>query len=197
SDTVTTTPGDFFADAYFELTNCGDTATMVSLALSIDVLGPEPLATIPVRVGAGETVSRHFQFPVPPAVPPGDYAITITATAGDAMVSKTEVVTVLAGNLGGGVAANTLTAVNHPNPFNPSTQISFNLPQAGSVNLTIYNMLGQKVRTLIADDFLSAGEHTVTWDGSNADGRHVASGIYLYRLTTEAETLTRKMLLAK
>ena len=197
SDTVYTTPGDFFAEAYFELTNCGDTATTVYLEVSIDILPPDATVTIPVRVGAGETISREFRFPVPPALPEGDYAITVTATAGDAMVSKTEIVTVLAGSPGGSTASDPLGAVNYPNPFNPATQISFRLPQAGAVSLVIYNMLGQQVRTLLAGEYLNAGDHTVTWDGTDATGKPVASGVYLYRLTTDQATVTKKMMLTK
>jgi hypothetical protein len=80
---------------------------------------------------------------------------------------------------------------NFPNPFNPSTTISFALPARSAVNLTVYNILGQQVQNLI-DGVMDAGEHTVIW---NAD--HQASGLYFYRLTYENKVLTKKMTLLK
>ncbi len=80
---------------------------------------------------------------------------------------------------------------NYPNPFNPTTQISFTLPKASDVKLQIYNMLGQIVEIVI-DRQLEAGTHTYSWDGSSA-----ASGIYLYRLTAGDFVETKKMILLK
>jgi hypothetical protein len=80
---------------------------------------------------------------------------------------------------------------NYPNPFNPTTEISFILPQAAQVKLEIYNIMGQKVTTLL-DQKLEAGEHIVLWDGSNE-----ASGVYLYRLQAGDFAQSKKMLLLK
>jgi flagellar hook assembly protein FlgD len=80
---------------------------------------------------------------------------------------------------------------NRPNPFNPTTEIAFSLPEASQVTLEVYNIMGQKVVTLI-NGYVEAGEHTVIWDGSN-----VTSGMYLYRLKAGAVDETRKMLLLK
>jgi hypothetical protein len=85
---------------------------------------------------------------------------------------------------------------NVPNPFNPTTQLKFALPQAGKVNLTVYNVLGQRVTTLV-DDYMNAGYQTVTWNGTDNSGREVSSGVYFYRLSTEQFTDTKKMLLLK
>jgi hypothetical protein len=82
-------------------------------------------------------------------------------------------------------------AQNYPNPFNPSTSISFVLPTASAVRLEIYNMIGQKVTTLV-DGVLNAGQHTVTWDGHEA-----SSGIYLYRLEAVDFVEVKKMTLLK
>jgi hypothetical protein len=87
-------------------------------------------------------------------------------------------------------------AQNYPNPFNPSTTIRFGLPQDGRVKLTVYNILGQRIVDLIDDD-RTAGYHAVTWNGRNAFGVAVASGIYLYRLETSLGIQTRKMILLK
>lgn len=80
---------------------------------------------------------------------------------------------------------------NHPNPFNPVTQISLYLPQAVHVTIDIYNVLGQRVDRLV-DDVMDAGEHVVEWDGSKA-----ASGVYFYRFQAGDYVETKKMLLLK
>jgi len=91
-------------------------------------------------------------------------------------------------------APNVASAVglsNYPNPFNPATEIAFTLPTAAEVRLEVYNLMGQKVTTLI-DKQMNAGEHTCVWDGSD-----VASGVYFYRLETPDFVDTRKMVLMK
>jgi hypothetical protein len=85
---------------------------------------------------------------------------------------------------------------NYPNPFNPETSIKFSLPQAARVRLTVFNVLGQAVNELI-DRELPRGVHSAMWDGTDGGGRPVASGVYFYRLETDAVQLTRKMLLLK
>ena len=88
---------------------------------------------------------------------------------------------------------------NFPNPFNPSTTISFEIPQVhanSDVNLSIYNLLGQKVRVLVTAN-MSAGIHAIQWDGKNDIGRNVPSGLYFYRLTAGNFAETNKMLLLK
>ncbi|MFH1687955.1 MAG: FlgD immunoglobulin-like domain containing protein [bacterium] len=84
----------------------------------------------------------------------------------------------------------------YPNPFNESTDISFEIARRSSVDLTVYNVLGQRVRLLVSED-LSAGPHSVSWDGRDDGGRQVASGVYLYRLSVGDHCITRKMLLLK
>lgn len=85
---------------------------------------------------------------------------------------------------------------NVPNPFNPSTQVSFALPTAAKVNLSIYNVLGQHVKTLVDTD-MRAGYQTVTWDGTDNTGHTVASGVYFYKLNAGDFTATKKMLMLK
>ncbi len=85
---------------------------------------------------------------------------------------------------------------NVPNPFNPSTQISYQLPQAGTVRLEIYNLLGQKIQTLVQGE-QTAGVHTATWNGRDRSGRDVSSGIYLYRFVSDGLVETHRMLLLK
>jgi len=85
---------------------------------------------------------------------------------------------------------------NYPNPFNPTTRIVFSVPAENHISLDIYNVRGEKVRTLI-DNRYSAGQYKAIWDGRNESGAPVPSGIYIYRLKTDVRTFSRNMLLLK
>jgi len=85
---------------------------------------------------------------------------------------------------------------NAPNPFNPTTMVSYDLPKASNVSLEIYNVLGQNVRTLV-NDFQEAGTQSVMWDGTDNGGSQVASGLYFYRLTADGFQATKKMMMLK
>lgn len=85
---------------------------------------------------------------------------------------------------------------NYPNPFNPSTRISFNLALASPVELIVFNLLGQKVKTLVNVE-LVAGEHSVEWDGTDETGQAVSSGVYLYKIITPMYSASKKMMLMK
>lgn len=85
---------------------------------------------------------------------------------------------------------------NVPNPFNPTTTISFQMPEAGQVRLAIYNALGQEVQTLV-QEFRDAGNHAVVWNGRDALGRQVASGVYFYRLEADGFQQARRMMMLK
>jgi hypothetical protein len=97
---------------------------------------------------------------------------------------------------------NTVTPVvsllhqNYPNPFNPETTISFDMPKSAAANLSIYNVKGQLINTLV-DGNLGFGKHSFVWNGKDASGTDVTSGIYFYRLTTDGKVETRKMMLMK
>jgi flagellar hook assembly protein FlgD len=85
---------------------------------------------------------------------------------------------------------------NYPNPFNPTTTIDYSIPQAGNVELVIYNTAGQKVRTLI-NQMQDASFYKVVWDGRDESGQSVASGIYFYRLVAGNFSKIEKMTLIK
>ena len=88
-------------------------------------------------------------------------------------------------------------ANNYPNPFNPATTIKYALPQAADVQLTVYNVLGQPVRTLVAEH-QNAGRYVVEWDATNNSGHSLSSGMYFYRLEAGGDFLeVKKMLLLK
>jgi hypothetical protein len=85
---------------------------------------------------------------------------------------------------------------NYPNPFNPTTKIEFVLSKSGQVRIEIFNILGQKVKTLV-DQYLKAGHQMIEWDGKDESGEEVASGIYFYRLQAKEFTQTKKMVLMR
>jgi hypothetical protein len=84
----------------------------------------------------------------------------------------------------------------YPNPFNPETNIKFNIAKAGNVKLVVYNILGQKVRTLL-DNELTAGQFTAKWDGRDDYGFNVSSGVYFFQLESGSFNMTKKMVLMK
>lgn len=85
---------------------------------------------------------------------------------------------------------------NYPNPFNPETTISYSIKDNGNVSLDVFNLLGQKVTTLVNEN-QKAGEHSVVWNGTDSSGKNVSSGVYFYRLNTQGMTKTEKMVLMK
>jgi hypothetical protein len=85
---------------------------------------------------------------------------------------------------------------NYPNPFNPETTIAFTLRHAGPVRVEVYNARGQQILVL-TDGLFPAGVNRVTWNGTDSQGRPVASGVYLYRFRADGRDDLRKMLLLK
>ncbi|MEA2096519.1 MAG: T9SS type A sorting domain-containing protein [Candidatus Cloacimonadota bacterium] len=85
---------------------------------------------------------------------------------------------------------------NFPNPFNPSTTIKLDLAESGRIELVIYNVKGQKVKTL-TNEFLEKGLHSIEWNGKDSNNKAIASGIYFYKISAGKSTSMRKMLLLK
>ena len=85
---------------------------------------------------------------------------------------------------------------NYPNPFNPSTRIQYTLGKSSPVNLSVYNTLGQKIKTLV-NSYQNVGEHSIVWDGIDQNNNPVCSGIYFYCLKTNNQILQNKMLLVR
>ena len=85
---------------------------------------------------------------------------------------------------------------NHPNPFNPSTTISFTLPSTARADLAVYSISGQKVRTLLSER-MTAGTHSTVWDGKDDSGKAVSSGVYLAHLRVGKQSASRRMTLVK
>jgi hypothetical protein len=120
----------------------------------------------------------------------GDWKLLNTITRGTSNSAATAVETRLE------VPMSFALEQNYPNPFNPSTCITFALPRQEQVQLTVYNAVGQRIRTLINSQ-RPAGSHTVVWDGKDNQGREVASGVYFYELMTGTFSKSAKMLLVR
>ncbi len=152
-------------------------------------------------------------------VPAGSYKLTASVagytdgsyaeTSGSVTVGATESVynaNISLGDQSTGIDASATLPVefaleqNYPNPFNPSTEIQFSLPKTAAIQLKVYNLIGEEVKTLIQGSH-QAGSYSVTWDGTNQQGFKMASGIYLYRLEAKANgesfAQTRRMLMLK
>ena len=96
----------------------------------------------------------------------------------------------------GKVMSNFILYQNYPNPFNPRTTISYTLPTASDVRLSIYDILGQKIKTIVGKR-QTAGTYEIRWDGRNEKAENVASGIYLYSLKVNEHIITKKMVLLR
>ena len=161
-------------------------AVLVGLALSAPTVA-EPLVEGQVRLASGQpAVAQVMVFdlmdlqrgPVAQATTDGAgyFALPLASLGGPALPQ--------------GFAL----GQNYPNPFNPSTIIPYQLPTAAPVRLEVFNVLGQRIATLVNEE-RPAGFHTAVWDATNAAGQAVAAGVYMYRLTAEGVRHTRRMVL--
>jgi subtilisin family serine protease len=153
-------------------------------------------------VGPGDNMDVAVTFDAT-EIEEGSYSATLTVAGYDmnGFVDQIDIpVTFIVGSTGIDdeidLPAEFSLSQNYPNPFNPATDVSFALPRDSHVTLEIFNILGQKVRTLVDDD-MEAGYQSVTWNGDDDQGRQVASGIYLYKLNAGDKTFTRKMMMLK
>ena len=83
---------------------------------------------------------------------------------------------------------------NHPNPFNPFTQINYQLSKNSRIKIEIYDMMGKLVKTLV-NEFQSPGYRSIKWNGKNFENQKVSSGVYFYSLQSESFSATKKMIL--
>ncbi len=125
-----------------------------------------------------------------------EYYITVVSDIGESLPTNTLTIGEV-GNSENNVTHSKINlSQNYPNPFNPTTTISFTIPSSGNVNLTIYNIRGQKVKTL-ADKFYQKGKHSLVWNGKDSENKPVSSGVYFYRMKSGNYTSTKKMILLK
>jgi hypothetical protein len=139
-------------------------------------------------------------------VPGNTYLYTVAALYGTDISESTNIVTLtipgIISNDDRAIArAETFLNQNFPNPFNPTTAIVFQISETDAnssyyVNITVYNIRGQLVRTLV-DDYFPIGEHSVIWDGTDESGSSVSSGIFFYQMKTDNHHQTKKMILMK
>ncbi len=114
----------------------------------------------------------------------------------DVSVYPAEITKIITEQMNHGIPEGWILAQNFPNPFNPRTTIRYRLPDGSEVSIRIYDLLGNLIISL-TDHYQAAGDHQVQWDGKDARGMSVSSGLYLYSLRAGNLTLTRKMMLMK
>jgi hypothetical protein len=129
-------------------------------------------------------------------LPTGPHAYYMVAVYGDQISEQTNTVNVVTVGNENIQSYTTELNDNYPNPFNPTTEISYSLKKSGPVSIRIFNVKGQVVKTLVNED-QSAGTHSVTWKGSDNSGKDVSSGVYFYRMTAKDYKSTKKMMLMK
>lgn len=145
-------------------------------------------------IGAGEVELVRIPITTNENVDSGD---TTQIKLSKALLSTSSATAVRVEGLDAPLPTSFTVAQNYPNPFNPITTIEFSFgPNAQNVRLDIFNIIGQKVTTLV-DGFLQPGNHTVDWNATDDYGQKIASGVYLYKLQIDAESQTKKMLLLK
>ncbi len=147
-----------------------------------------------VAAGAGEDIDLAFDST---GMADGTYlaSLVVTNTAGDPVHVP---ITLIVGGASATGDAPTLLGLtkNYPNPFNPWTTIGFALPAAGPVRLQVFDMRGRLVKTLHEGN-LPAGHHSLMWDGTDSSGHPVNSGVFVYRMVSGEQVISRKMLLMK
>ena len=184
-----------------EISNTGDAVLIGTLQVSapyyIIPMDSDPVTMMNYLVSPNSNLEITIGF-IPDA--PGTFNSEMIITSDDAdntvlTIPLLGTATTVANN---DQIAPVVTALkgNYPNPFNPTTTISYSVKTAGPVQLDIYNILGQKVKTLVNDN-VPAGNHSVTWNGKDANNRNVASGIYFYRMKAGKYTSTKKMIMMK
>jgi len=175
--------GDFFTELEkFDVLSDGFGSANTYIAAKKDLL---QVTSAVINLAAGQTDTVAF------AILAGDVLNDIKNAATQAVNAYNGMVTdIVVIDDPIGLPTSYSLSQNYPNPFNPSTVIKFNLPSAGEYNLAIYNIAGQKVEEF--SGYSSAGEVTLEWDATG-----FSSGIYLYKLTTDNYTSSKKMVLMK
>ena len=149
----------------------------------------------PFNIAPGDTAWATFAFVA------GDDLNEIRSHANDAGVKAfdlgwSDIQVGIGTDIPAGVPGKFALEQNFPNPFNPATTINYELPIATDLKLNVYNILGEKVRTLV-NERQEAGAWSIDWDGKNDFGEAVASGIYIYKIAADAFVQSRKMILLK
>ncbi|MFC1898676.1 carboxypeptidase regulatory-like domain-containing protein [Candidatus Cloacimonadota bacterium] len=135
---------------------------------------------------------------IDPNLPSGTYAYYVTALYGTYESVPSNEISVEVVSAGNDLITNGAELIgNYPNPFNPATQIAFAISEPGNVTIEIFNIKGELVRTIM-NEYLSAGQHSVTWEGLDNNMKPASSGVYLYKMLSGYNfSSTKKMILMK
>ena len=146
------------------------------------------------------TITDTVLQTTPPENGTYQWFVTVTDSYGATTVSDTFTVTFditpVSVEEGTGLPKEFAVHQNYPNPFNPNTIIRYDMPEAAHVTVSIYNLLGERVSTLL-DGKIPAGYHQVVWNSTDEAGRPVSSGIYFYRVMTEKNVAIKRMVLLR
>jgi hypothetical protein len=151
---------------------------------------------------AKSTINGQINFVHNAAGSPGSVTLTGVGGSSKGGGKRTPLDYIFAGAGSKEMPENYALGQNYPNPFNPTTSITYELPEPSSVQLSVFNLLGQEVTTLIAADE-NSGAHTVVWNAMTNNNEQLPSGTYIYRLHAKSLTsdkefeVTRKMILMK
>jgi hypothetical protein len=191
-----------FEPALFTISNTGD-ATMIGTITGSDIFRVKPVSeetystSLNFVIPAGLSLDFHVMvFPINNGVQNYDLMITSDDPQNTVSYINLTANVLPTGNEDGTLPLVTALNGNYPNPFNPETTVSFSLKNSSKVSVDIYNILGQKVKTLVNDQ-LNAGNHSYRWNGKDDSGHSVSSGIYFYKMNAGSYTATAKMVLMK
>jgi hypothetical protein len=187
-------------DMVYELTLPLQLPTLNHIGFNVVYGEPTSATGTIIETGGGTDPGRRFYQYVTPQVDanlavtwPSSFTFpTLTWTSDPVPFELPPDYTAVSNEVDGEVAESFQLMQNYPNPFNPTTNISFNLPNAADVNLSVYNLLGQRVATLIDGRTMNSGSHTVAFDA-----RNLASGVYIYRLEAGNYISNKRMTLIK
>ncbi len=181
--------------------DCGDPGTCGE---SCAILGTIPLTCAVLGSYCDCSFLLNFTFPSVPAATGDEIMVILRPAPGalpEVLPEGDQIATVIQtegiGTPSGAPASLSRLAQSVPNPFNPSASIQFSTENAGPVRLEIYDLQGRLVRTLIAGEMFAAGEWSATWDGMSDAGEPATSGVYIYRLTADGVSESRKMTLVR
>lgn len=181
-----------------EFTVSATTAVLGDFTLSVDNQGNVTGQAINVPNNSIEKV--EFSGTATPTGMNLNYVVTFSEDAGggnaDGYLTLTKNSSTVVVNDDNNFADNFVLNQNFPNPFNPTTVISFNMPNDGYVTLSVYNLIGEQVIELV-DQYINSGEHSVTWDGRDQFGNEVSGGTYIYNLKSDNFSFTKKMIFLK
>jgi hypothetical protein len=137
------------------------------------------------------------EFYVDQNVPAGLHSYYITALYGEFESNSSNIIEIEITSAGNDLLPiETRLGVNYPNPFNPQTTISFQLSEERIVELSVFNIKGEKVKTLV-NERLRAAYHSIEWNGTDQTGKSVSSGIYFYKISAGTYVHAKKMILLK